>query len=366
MFKQPIFGEDSSPHQTSMFVSGIITLILWIIFCLMSFFLKFKPKTPEYKEVQIVLASTPVEEKSQTEEAAAATQAIENVEPIQQEATEVPELPNPVETPVAEAKVEAPKETPAPAPKVETKTKTTPAPKATETPAKKEYTKVPEFQSYGKTVEEQMEEQFNKQNKSSKDIDDIFASMDDTDFEPTENSQDKKVAVQSSFDAASAGYVSKEDTTPKSGGGTKIVDNIEASDDTRKYLASIAKAQPYSKSSGGFESKVVAETVNSSGKTNIKMSNGRTRALLQPANPYITLPPDIADLVKEQKVTVSITIVVIPSGNVPRTDIKISPISALPADVRDEICNQLSSWLFDSDPDGATASATFEYTIQKK
>ena len=327
----------------------------------MAFFIKFKPQTPEYKEVQIVLASTPVEEKRQTEEAAAMA-----TESAVSESIETPDIPDPVETPVAEAKVEAPKETPAPAPKVETKPKTKSTSKTTETSAKKEYTKVPEFQSYGKTVEEQMEEQFGKKTKSVKDIDEVFASMDDSEPEPQVSQKVDKVIGLSGVSEESAGETSKDDNTPKSGGGAKTNDNTEASDATRKYLASIAKAQPYSKSSGGFESKLVAETVNSSGKTNIKMSNGRTRALLQPANPYITLPPDIADLVKEPKVTVSITIVVIPSGNVPRVDIKISPISALPSEVRDEICNQLSSWLFDTDPDGATASATFEYTIQKK
>ncbi len=324
----------------------------------MAFFIKFKPQTPEYKEVQIVLASTPVEEKRQTEEAAAMA-----TESAVSESIETPDIPNPVETPVAEAKVEAPKETPAPAPKVETKPKAKSTSKTTETPADK---KVPEFQPSGIDLSEGVD--FNNVSNTSKNTvwDESKFSNSSSNNESLETLNNRKVEVASSFSSESAGETSKDDTTPKSGGGAKTNDNTEASDTTRKYLASIASAQPYKKSSGGVESTVVVETVDSSGKTNIKMSNGRTRALLNPAKPYITLPPDIADLVKEPKVTVSITIVVIPSGNVPRVDIKISPISALPSEVRDEICNQLSSWLFDTDPDGATASATFEYTIQKK
>ena len=347
-------------------MGGLITVFIWLVLTLTGVFVKLPSPTPKYKEVQIVLDSTPVEEKTKTEESAAAMSA-EEVSAVS-EPVEVPEIPNPVETPVAQAKVEAPKINPAPAktqtpPKAETK-KTT-VPKVNETPADK---KVQEYQSYGKTVEEQMEEQFNKKKYSTKDIDDIFANMGNSEPKINENKASGKVLENSGYSAESAGVISKEDSTPKTGGGkTNTSSKSEAvTEDTRKYLADIASAQPYTKTSGGIESKVVADTVTSSGKTNVKMSNGKTRALLQPANPYISLPPDIAALVEEQKVTVSITIVVIPSGNVPRVNIDISPKSTLPLEVQEEICNQLSSWLFDSEPDGVNASATFEFTIQKK
>lgn len=374
MIKQPLFGQDSSPHKTSTFMGGLITVFIWLVLTLTGVFVKLPSPTPKYKEVQIVLATTPIEEKTQAEESAAAAAAVpeeQTAVPEEQtavtEPVEVPEIPNPVETPVVQAKVEAPKANPAPAktqtpPKTAAKQNT--APKVNETPADK---KVQEYQSYGKTVEELMEEQFNKKTYSTKDIDDIFANMGNLEPEINENKASGKVLEKSRSSAESAGVISKEDSTPKTGGGKQNTSekSEEVSEDTRKYLADIARAQPYAKTSGGIESKIVAETVNSSGKTNVKMSNGKTRALLQPANPYISLPPDIAALVKEQKVTVSITIVVIPSGNVPRVNIDISPKSTLPLEVQEEICNQLSSWLFDSEPDGVNASATFEYTIKK-
>ena len=145
MYKQPLFGEDSSPHITSMLVSAIVTLVCWIIFCVLCLVIKFKPKTPQYKEVQIVLSSTPVVEKEKTEAAESAPAAAMQeeaavVEPA--ETTPVPELPKPVETPVAEAKVEAPKKTAAPAQTSKTTAPSTssgtpkPSPKTTD-PAKK-------------------------------------------------------------------------------------------------------------------------------------------------------------------------------------------------------------------------------------
>ena len=142
MIKQPLFGQDSSPHKTSMMLSAIITLVAWIIFCLMTFFIKFKPKTPQYKEIQIVLSSTPIEERNEEQSSAETAAVPEPVEGQVVEATATPEIPNPVENPVAEAKVEAPKQTPTPAkaqtqatPKTQTQSaKTTPK---TETPEDK-------------------------------------------------------------------------------------------------------------------------------------------------------------------------------------------------------------------------------------
>ena len=94
MMKQPLFGQDSSPHFTSMFISAIATLVCWIIFCVLCFVVKFKPAVPEYKEIQIVLSSTPVEEQTATTEQAAAEE--------QSSMAEQTAVPEPVEGPAVE------------------------------------------------------------------------------------------------------------------------------------------------------------------------------------------------------------------------------------------------------------------------
>ena len=71
----PLFGEDSSVSHTSEFFAIAGTVLFWLRFLIFSFVIKPGPKKPEYKEVQIVLSSTPVVQK--TEEAPAPEEAEE-------------------------------------------------------------------------------------------------------------------------------------------------------------------------------------------------------------------------------------------------------------------------------------------------
>lgn len=118
---KPILGEGSSVSNTSEFFAIAGTILFWLLFLIFSFAIKAKPKK-QYKEVQIVLSSTPVVQKSEEApspaEAASASASSQAV----------------VETPVVE--------TPAPAPKAEPVQKTveTPAPKKVETPKPKAQT----------------------------------------------------------------------------------------------------------------------------------------------------------------------------------------------------------------------------------
>lgn len=375
MFKQPIFGEDSSPHQTSMFVSGIITLILWIIFCLMSFFLKFKPKTPEYKEVQIVLASTPVEEKQEESSSAAAASAAEAVaEPVeaQVETVEVPELPNPVETPVAQAKVEAVKETPAPA-KTQTKTQTTqktqaktePQPAKTQTTTKTtDPSKKVNFDDYQYATDYSDGVDFNNVSTKKQSFD--WSQFDDSssDPEPQVSQKVDKVTNTSSISGSAGETTTQKNQTQTSNKSTSTNTTPEASSATSSALSNIKNTQ-YSTSTGNsLKSITEAKTTKGSdGSISMAMIDGTTRVLLDPIPPVIKLSESAAALIDSTR-TVTIEFQVLSSGNVPRSQIKITPESILPQEVRNEIYDQLSKWLFASSPN--TARATFEYTIQKK
>lgn len=69
---KPLFGEDSSVSNTSEFFAIAGTIVFWLLFLIFSFVIKPQPKK-QYKEVQIVLSSTPVVQK--TEEAPAPAEA---------------------------------------------------------------------------------------------------------------------------------------------------------------------------------------------------------------------------------------------------------------------------------------------------
>ena len=343
--KQPLFGQDSSPHITSMLISAIATLICWIIFCVLCFVVKFKPAVPEYKEIQIVLSSTPTEQKvaeemSTVQESAAAVaeNASAVVEPVE---TTAPELPKPVETPVAQAKVEAPKETPA--------------------DKKVSYELV-------KSVEEQMAEQMSaKKTTTVPDWwnDDTSVTEQQTDVSPFP----QKVTAQSGMSGESA---SRSDISPqgaKSSPKNNNTSNSSPSEATTGKLSSIKNATPYSKQTGSVESTVMAETTKSNGYVNMKMSDGSTRALIEPMTPVITLSPEAAKAVGNT-VTVRIKFYVSKVGNV-KSEISIlyqnndnSAESLLPSIVRNEIYDQLKKWVFE--PGTSEAFAIFEFTIKKQ
>ena len=115
----PLFGEGSSVSHTSEFFAIAGTVLFWLLFLIFSFVIKPQPKK-KYKEVQIVLSSTPVvqktEEASAPSEAASSSSASAQSEPAQTQPV--------VETPPATAVKESPK----------------PAPKKVDTPKPVSYT----------------------------------------------------------------------------------------------------------------------------------------------------------------------------------------------------------------------------------
>ena len=107
----------------------------------------------------------------------------------------------------------------------------------------------------------------------------------------------------------------------------------------------------------------VKSKTSGSGKIEMQMSNGRSRALISPAKPVINLSAQAASTI-DSSITVTIKFRVVEAGNVPRAEISITPESTLHQLVRDEIRNQISTWRFE--PADYAATATFEYKIVKQ
>ena len=381
MVKQPLFGQDSSPHITSLLLSSIITLVCWIIFCVLCFVIKFQPKTPQYKEVQIVLSSEKSDderEKSKSESAAAAVPELIS-ESFEQEAV-IPEQEVAIPEPIVEEVVSTPAPAPAPAKPVETPNKeTTPAPSPAKTEPAKTDTKTTTPAVTPKATDPAKKVNFDdyqyatdysdfdlnnvssNTNKSSFD----WSQFDDssTETQSTVNQQTNKVTTQSSLSGSAAETSTEKNQRQTSQTTSKTQTTQTASTATSTALSNI-RTTSYSATTGDSKSITNAKTSKTSdGQISMEMSDGSTRVLLDPITPAIKLSAEAAALIDSTKI-VTIKFRVVESGNVPRAEITISPESILPAAVRNEIYDQLSKWRFETALSSATAS--FEYTIEKR
>ena len=357
MIKQPLFGQDSSPHKTSMMLSAIITLVAWIIFCLMTFFIKFKPKTPQYKEIQIVLSSTPIEERNEEQSSAETAAVPEPVEGPLVEAIETPEIPNPVENPVAEAKVEAPKQTPTPAkaqtqatPKTQTQSaKTTPK---TETPEDKKVN-----YELVKSVEDLMNEQMNSGKKQTQAP--TWFYEDDIAYEPEPQISQRveRVSGESVMSGTAGNATQNQNQTKRSNTETNV-SNDKSNEDTDNRLAAIKSATGSVQNNGNSQSSLNQQF---SSDLDISWSGGATRK----QNGKLSINLDsVSSYISEKKTIVNIEFTVDEKGYVILGTIKIDKESLLNKNVRDEIISQISKWRFTEAASRSTA--IFEYTIIKQ
>lgn len=370
MLKQPLFGQDSSPHKTSLILSLIITGVLWILFIIASFFIKFAPKHKEYKVVQIVLdtAKSPENsEKSLLPEPSVVPEPVEGPQTEQPVVEPTPAVVEPVET----TPKPAPQPKPTPAKKSEPAKKSVPAPKTEPVkksePAKKEYTKVPEFTEY---ATDYSDFDFNNISTSKpKEFD--WSQFDDSstssESQPAVSQKVEKVTTQSAIQgsAASTSTANQRQTSSSSTTTTnKQTSSSSASSSTSSALSDIKSASYTASTGDSLKAITNAKTSKSSdGQISMQMQDGTTRVLRDPITPAIKLSAQAAALIDSDR-TVNIEFRVLADGNVPRGEIRITPESILPQKVREEIYDQLSKWRFDAGSSAAYAS--FEYTIVKK
>ncbi|MCI5520497.1 MAG: hypothetical protein MR424_11710 [Treponema sp.] len=356
----PLFGQDSSPQNTSNILALIGTALLWLTFLICAIFIKPSVKKPKYKEVQIVLSSTSVKEK--VKESSAPAQAAS--EPLSASS----------ETPVAPAN----EESTLPVQKSSAPAKTEPAKTQDSKPSKTQLTKpvekkvaapspAPTEPTIYKSVEELMAEQMATKKSSSSDYDQWVAMEDDFKENTNETSNTQNTIVNNTtpaFEGTAAQTVAKDEPETSSSSSSSTEKKQIASSGTIKDLSSI-KSQTYGggNAANGIEAETNVKTTNSgSGKVEMVMSNGSSRALLEPSKPVINLS-DAASMTIDGSRKVVIQFRVVESGNVPRAEILITPESILSELVRNEIKDQVSKWRFEAADDSATAE--FEYKIVK-
>ena len=342
----PLFGEGSSVSHTSEFFAISGTVLFWLIFMIFAFVIKPQPEKPKYKEVQIVLSSTPVVQK--TEESPA---------PAEAAAASEPAFAKSVETPVPEA-TSAPVQKTVEAPKTDVQTKQQPKQTTRKETASTQQKTEPVLY---KSVDDQIAEQFKTKSLSDKmkDFDSMFADESD---DMQEDNQVKTVQNTEPVMYGSAGELTGKNVEVIKSQSSDNIQNQTASAETSRSLKKVTDAK--FKSNGFLTNQMVSAPkadTSGVGKSEINWSNGSSRALIKPASNDIYLSKEAQATIDVSK-TVSISFKVLAGGNV--TEIKITPESILSAIVRNEIKTQIAQWLFETAD--YTAVATFECNIIKR
>lgn len=324
----PLFGQDSSPHYTSRFFGLTGTAFFWLVVMVFLAFYRPRDSRPHFKEVQIVLSNTPQAEK--TSEA-------------------------------------VPKVVPETAPKAISEA----APKAAKPEVKSEVK--PEVKSEPVQYAQDPMEAFAQQTqqKQNKSFDwSIFDEADNTDsFDNSQLVQSKKInhnEPEFSGSAAEAATAASKPVTSKTSSSkdNNSSDNSQqnVSSETSNQLGNIENVSFRGTLKNGVQSEsTVKSQASYSGKVHMQMSNGKSRALINPSKPVINLSEQAAATIETTKI-VTISFKVLEKGNV--IDIKITPEAILSAIVRDEIKEQISHWIFE--PADYTATASFENKIVKQ
>ena len=393
--KIPLFGQDSSPQHTSNILALIGTLTFWLFFLICMIFIKPKPQKPKFKEIQIVLSqdfttqkTTPTkEDKSENQKESSKMQEAQKNEviekPVQNEVpqnqtpqvtetvTKAPETKNAVPNNTEPKTVQKTQAESKPAEqKAPENTKPKTAPITESKPVQKtESVQNAEPVEYAKSVEELMAEQMNSKKKTNDFNWDMFEDDMNEDIQDNVYTQFQNNSVETlkSTFSGEAGVAAeqnvssiKSETVQKE----KNASTQKTSNSTANALAKISNTSFKGKVENGIvgQTEVQTETYQD-GHVKLKMSNGNTRALLEPTQPVINLSQNAASTIDGSR-TVTIRFKVVESGNVPQNEIQITPASILTEIVKSEIIEQISRWRFEAAD--YIAFAEFDYKIVKQ
>lgn len=337
----PLFGQDSSVSHTSEFFAIAGTIVFWLLFLIFSFVIKPQPKK-QYKEVQIVLSSTPVVQKTEEApapaEAASASEASAPSEPAQvQPVIETPPAPAVKETPKpAPKKVETPKTTAQPK---KEPAKTQSQPKSAEKPVPAPQKTVSEPIEYAVDLSGGVD--FNKIHKNTTVDNSVFDSMESDENNFSDNDSSSRIVKGQSSMTGTGGTIStnnKEGLTSESNQGSKT-------EETR-HGAEIDKVRN-TKEVGPSETGAGRSSEKSAGKdkNSVIWTNGTG------ARTYYSLDTNLSDKAKNsmqvsKPTPFTISFSVDADGNVMGTTIEIKNEFILSDIIKKEMKEKISSWKF--------------------
>lgn len=329
----PLFGEGSSISHTSEFFAIAGTVLFWLFFLIFSFVIKPQPKK-KYKEVQIVLSSTPVvqktEEASAPSEAASASAASAQSEPAQTQ----PVVETPAPAPKAEP-IQKSVETPNP----KTQTQPQPRPSSAAKPAPAPQQTMSEPIEYATDLSGGVD--FNKIAKKTPVDNSIFDSMDSDDNNFSDNDSSSRVVNGQSSMSGTGGTISankNEGLKSESLQGAKTEEARHGTEickirDTKEIVNSESGLGENPKKSAGKDKNSVVWTDGTGART------------------YYSLDTNLSDkAIKSMQVSkatpFTITFSVDADGNVMITTIEIKNEFILSDIIKKEMKEKIGSWKF--------------------
>lgn len=383
----PLFGVDSSPHFTSKILGIAGTVFFWLIFLLCMCLIRFKEKEPEFKEVKIILSSTPLQEvevDTAPALAASAAQSAESAETqasaeaaskqAEQIAVEQPAPAKPVEKTVEKAppKTEQVQSKPAaqqkPAASTKTATEKSAVTQTNSEPVKKTTEPSKPFVPSGIDLTDGVDFGTKTSSVTKSSVPDWFYDddFDDDPDTPAQTSSTQNIVATSSSVAGTAGTTTDNAQNHKqeSKSSSTNAQQSSASGDTKSKLAGIAEAKFQGQAANGVTSETAVKAkVSGNGQYLMEMKGGSFRCLIKPSEPKIDLS-EAACRTVNSNIDVTISFTVTQGGQISEASIIFSPASILSEIVKKEIKETLQTWLFEAASN--TSQASFEYHIKKK
>lgn len=370
----PLFGQDSSPQNTSRILSLCATSAFWLVFLLCMIFIHPAEKTPKYNEVKIILSSTPLE-KNESD-----TIAAQKAESSAQSSDDSNEISN-AQNSLTNEKTSSPVEKSPAAPKTSSVVENPTTPKSSTVPTEsktavknetspaiaKNTQPVPPSEPFVSTVKDLSGDiDFGTKKAPSRSDEDYFKQMEKEDILSTQSSDsstEKKVFADSSATGSAGETASNSNSgSQQSTSSNTATKNTNTSLGTADALTKIRNQNFSGRAENGVESNTNVQAEKSgNGKYLLQMQGGKARLLIEPAEPKINLSKNASDTVSSD-IDVTVSFSVTQNGLVSEASVSFTPASVLSEIVKKEIAEQLSKWRFESSD--ATSYASFEYHIK--
>lgn len=337
---QFIFSRDAPIQKKSNFLSICLTFIFWILLFLLIVFLPSSfQKKQKYETVKIVLSES---QKKITEP----------VEKNPQPKVEDKIIEEKVQSAVEKKQTEVEKQSVLEEKKIEPKIEKLNQNVKTEVQEQKseeiEYALDP-MEAFALQTSKQSEQEFD------------WSKFDEN--STVTKSQNENYVLSENKIEGVAGEIS-------SSSSNKISSQIEKKNFTNERTSSVTESALERIANTSFvensSSKITTKSnVNSStsddGKIQIKTTDGRFRALLEPEKPVLNISDENAP---DGSRTVTIIFKIQPNGYILKSDVSITPAAVLSDSLREELISQISTWRFESTNFSSTAS--FEFNIIRK
>lgn len=337
---QFIFSKDAPIQKKSNFLSICLTFVFWILLFLLIVFLPSSfQKKQKYETVKIVLSESqkkitePVEKNPQPKvEDKIIEEKVQSV--VEKKQTEVEK-----QSVLQEKKIE---------PKIEKSNQNVKTEVQEQKSEEIEYALDP-MEAFALQTSKQSEQEFD------------WSKFDEN--STVTKSQNENYVLSENKIEGVAGEIS-------SSSSKKISSQIEKKNFTNEGTSSVTESALERIANTSFvensSSKITTKSnVNSStsddGKIQIKTTDGRFRALLEPEKPVLNISDENAP---DGSRTVTIIFKIQPNGYILKSDVSITPAAVLSDSLREELISQISTWRFESTNFSSTAS--FEFNIIRK